>query len=96
MFKKGRCIRCNYVVIYIKVSRESRLNVRIGFCISKKIANSVNRNRVRRILKEIFRKLEVKDNIDIVVKANKSIIGATYWMIKKEIEDALKSYLKVS
>jgi ribonuclease P protein component len=96
LFKKGRCIKTKYVVIYIMVNRESLFNVRIGFCISKKIANSVQRNRVRRILKEIFRKVDVKESIDVVIRANKRIADVTYWILKEEIEVALKQYLKGS
>ncbi len=78
------------------VNNESLFNVRIGFCISKKTANSVQRNRARRILKEIFRKVDVKESIDVVIKANKRIVDATYWILKEKIEDALKPYIKVS
>ena len=78
------------------VNRESLFNVRIGFCINKKIANSVQRNRVRRIFKEIFRKVDVKESIDVVIKANKRVVDETYWILKEKIEDALKQYIKFS
>jgi ribonuclease P protein component len=96
LFKKGRCIKTKYVVIYIMANKESPFTVRIGFSISKKVANAVKRNKVRRILKEIFRKLELKDNVDVVVKANKKIVGVTYKMLKDEVEVALKPFLKKS
>ncbi len=41
---------------------------RLGFIISKKVGNSVTRNRLRRILKEVYRnkKESIKDGFDMI------------------------------
>jgi len=51
VFQKGSAIAGQYIVIlYIK--SESR---KIGFAVSKKIKKAVHRNRLKRILREIYR-----------------------------------------
>lgn len=70
-------------------------NLRIGISVSKKIGSSVERNRIRRVLKEIFRKIEIGygGSVDLLCVVKKDICGASFWEIKEEIEEDLNSLL---
>jgi len=75
-------------IIFVKKNKE--LSNRYGFTSAKKIKNAVDRNRIRRRLKEIVRLNEDKINIgyDIVFMARVNAVNADY----KELE---KSFFKV-
>lgn len=92
IFLKGKYISGKYVEIYIKKNNSSK-NF-LGIAISKKIAKSVKRNRIKRLIKENYRLLEkdlkVGNSIIILWKKNISIEEAIF----KNIENDLKSIFK--
>lgn len=67
---------------------------RVGFTVSKKIGNSVVRNRVKRRLKEIYRKNsnKVKEGYDIIIIPKKNVVDIGH----KELESAMLHILKIS
>ena len=51
---------------------------RLGITVTRKIGNAVRRNRIKRVLREIFRKNRelLRSPIDVVVNARHPIVGA--------------------
>lgn len=92
IFLKGKYIPGKYIEIYIKKNNLSK-NL-LGIAISKKIAKSVKRNRIKRLIRENYRLLEkdskVGNSIIILWKKNISIQEATF----KNIEIDLKNIFK--
>lgn len=87
MYRRGRSSSDRHLVmIYVK-SRE----LKAGFCVSKRVGNSVVRNHAKRVMREVFR--TIHQNIKpakIVFVARESIVSATYW----EVRACLLSLLK--
>ncbi len=69
--------------------------VRVGFGISKKIGGAVIRNKIKRVLKEVLRKVdvEISENLDILLIARKEFVIADFWEIKKILENSLTTFL---
>jgi len=67
----------------------------VGFGISKKIGGAVIRNKIKRVLKEVLRKVdvEISENLDILLTARKEFVIADFWEIKKILENSLTTFL---
>ena len=86
IFEFGRVFNGNLVsIIFLKA--DSR---KIGFVVSKKIKKAVDRNRYKRVLREIYRlnKDEFPEKGYIVLLAKG--ISDNFWMLKKETKDLLQ------
>lgn len=61
MREESKCFKTPFIRAFYKDSRVASSKTRVGFAISKKVGNAVRRNRIKRILKEIFRLSAVKE-----------------------------------
>lgn len=92
VYNRGKSYGNRLVVMY--VNKNGMNYNRVGFSVTKKIGNSVVRNKVRRRMKESYRLNcnKIKDGYDLIflpkVMANK----ANY----REIESAMLHLLKIS
>ena len=65
---------------------------RTGFLASKKVGNSVKRNRARRLMKESLRltSLKLPKGYDFIFIARNTIVDANCRQVQKSLESALK------
>ncbi|MGE5559043.1 MAG: ribonuclease P protein component [Bacillota bacterium] len=73
LFSSGRKYAYKGLVMIILPGQEGK--TRFGWCISKRQGNAVERNRMRRRLKEAVRLIlpDIKEGIDIVILGNRTI-----------------------
>ncbi len=89
---RGKRYTGNYIEVYIK--RNNLDENKLGIAISSKIANSVNRNKIKRLIRENYRLIE--ENIVtgysfvILWKKNKNIEEANFFNIKSDINEIIK------
>ena len=85
IMNKGRCLKNKYFVLYTK---QNNLNkTRFGISVGKKVCNAVNRNRLKRQVRNIIdnhKKLysNLKDYIIIV---RKSSLGEDYSILEENL-----------
>lgn len=88
IYKKGKSVGERYIVLFY---RKNRLPYnRTAFLASKKVGNSVIRNRARRLMKESYRDLEMslKPGYDLIMIARNTICGLKCAEVKKSMESA--------
>lgn len=92
IFLKGNYFSGKYIEMYIK---KNNLNKNfLGIAVSKKVAKSVKRNRIKRLIRENYRllenQIEIGNSIIILWKKNISIENANF----KNIEIDMKNIFK--
>lgn len=89
VYAKGRYVASKSLVIYLLPNRRNKL--RFGITTSKKVGNSVTRNRLRRLIRENLRLMRetLGTGADLVVVARKADKQANLNSIGKEMRHLL-------
>ena len=85
IYNRGRSYSNEYLVLY-KFPNRKKIN-RLGISVSKKVGNSVMRNRIKRLIRESFRKNknDFKTGYDLIFVARKKSAEADYIIIENSI-----------
>lgn len=89
-YKRGKSLANTCLVL---VYRKSRLDVsRVGFSVSKKYGNAVNRNKIKRRLKEIYRGNidRVQTGYDLIFIVRIGAKGAGFARLENQMDNLLK------
>ncbi|MDI6799435.1 MAG: ribonuclease P protein component [Actinomycetota bacterium] len=86
VYAQGRAIKNDLLVMLI-LKNGGTGQSRVGYSVSRKLGGAVERNRIRRRLKEAFRLsgLELNKSTDIVFIARRKIKGKSYHEIEKAL-----------
>ena len=98
ILKKGKYAKGNYLVVHIynkNIVKGQPVNTNyLGICVSKKNGNSVERNRFKRWVREIYKNEEekLKKNLNIVIlfKKTSNIENVNYNKISEDITKCFK------
>lgn len=89
VYKKGKSYADKNIVVYYMPNQLGY--TRVGFSISKKVGNSVVRNRVRRLLNESFRtQLKLNGNYDLIFVARVRSNSVDYHEITRSLKYIFK------
>jgi ribonuclease P protein component len=90
VFRKGKTKAGK--LVFLKILKNNQDDNRFGVVVSKKISKkAVNRNKIKRRLREIIRQAHIKPGLNIIIIAKPEIIDKNYQDIKNELEDLFKS-----
>ena len=90
LYNKGKSVGEKYVVIFCR--KNGLPYTRTAYLASKKVGNSVCRNRARRLMKESMRlsELALADGYDYVFIARAAIVHAKCNQVRSSMERALR------
>jgi len=90
LYNRGRSVASKYVVVYC--NKNGRDENRLGITVTTKLGGAVQRNRIRRRLKEVYRinESDLRKGYDIVFVARMRCVEAPW----QEIESSVLYLLK--
>ena len=90
IYKKGKSVGDKYVVLFYRMNRLGYN--RTGFLASKKVVNSVKRNRAKRLMKESYRNIcdKLPIGYDFIIIARNTISGKGCADVEKSLYSAFK------
>ncbi|MDF2902741.1 MAG: rnpA [Bacillus sp. (in: firmicutes)] len=91
VFKQGKSFANRQFIIYV-LKKNEQSKFRIGLSVSKKIGNSVMRNRIKRRIRQSFFELKdfIKEENDYVIIARKPAAEMEFHEIKSSLIHLLK------
>jgi ribonuclease P protein component len=90
VYEEGRKTQFKYFTAFVLAKQTD--GTRIGITTTRKMGNSVERNRARRLVREAFRRNKwlVPQGVDIVINAKRSLAEAAYCDFESEFITFLK------
>ena len=89
--KEGKVFKNRYMLMYIMPQKTGK-QLRAGFSITKKSGKAFQRNKIRRILKEILRKVNIPFAIDVLIIIRNTIYKAGFEEVKTQVEKSLRQF----
>jgi ribonuclease P protein component len=89
----GRRVAMPGFVLQIAPAPDSIPSVRVGFTVSRKVGNAVQRNRVRRRLREVVRLVipaHARRDLDYVLVGRQAALSRDFALLREELVEALK------
>ncbi len=90
----GRKLHTEHFLVFVQARAGTDAAARMGVTVSRKVGGAVVRNRVKRLVREAFRRSKAlfPRGLDVVFVAKRTAETAEYEQVKREIEGLCRKY----
>ena len=92
VYERGAKIGGLYSTIFLL--RNELSVTRLGIAATKKLGGSVQRNRAKRLIREVFRRNNVAEGFDIVVIPKRELLDASLTVLETDYRNTLERRLR--
>ena len=91
-YEHGARVHCRYSTLFIL---PNKLDVgRLGIAATKKLGGAVQRNRAKRLIREVFRHNKIASGFDIVVVPKRELLQASLTVLEADYRSILERRLR--
>ncbi len=92
MYDQGTRIHGRYATLFVMPNRAGA--GRLGIAATRKFGGAVQRNRAKRLIREVFRRSKLASGFDVVVIPKRDLLGAGVIAIEAEYRSLLERHLR--
>jgi ribonuclease P protein component len=94
IYKQGAKVHSRYCTLFVRPNRLA--GGRLGIAATKKLGGAVQRNRAKRLIREIFRHNDIAPGFDVVVVPKREFFEASLTILEADYRAALERRLKTT
>jgi ribonuclease P protein component len=94
IYKNGARVHSRYSTLFVLANRLSF--GRLGIAATKKLGGSVERNRAKRLIREVFRRNKVAPGFDVVVIPKRELLDASLTALEADYRSTLERTVRRS
>ena len=88
VFKEGVRVHGRFMTVFVLPNRNTA--ARLGVAATRKVGSATERNRAKRLVREVFRRQKVAAGLDIVVVPRRDILDAPFASLESDYHTALE------
>jgi len=88
IYERGARIHGRYATVFILANQRSV--GRLGIAATKKLGGAVQRNRAKRLIREVFRRNNIAPGFDVVVVPKREMLDATLAILEADYRNSLE------
>jgi ribonuclease P protein component len=92
IYDRGTRISSRYATMFV-LANAAGIN-RLGIAATKKLGGAVQRNRAKRLIREVFRRNKVAQGFDIVVVPKRELLDASLTVLEADYRNILERRLR--
>ena len=92
VYEHGVRIRSRYATLFVLANK---LDVgRLGIAATRKLGGAVERNRAKRLIREVFRRNKIASGFDVVVVPKRELLDASLTVLEADYRQSLERRLR--
>ena len=91
-YEHGARIHGRYSTVFVLPNNSGA--GRLGIAATKKLGGAVQRNRAKRLIREMFRRNKIASGLDVVVVPKRALLDATLMVLERDYRTTLERTLR--
>src|SRR5207237_4783389 len=92
IYDNGAKIHSRYFTVFLLSNQQA--TGRLGIAATKKLGGSVQRNRAKRLIREVFRRTKIAPGFDVVVVPKRELLDASLSTLETEYQRTIERSLR--